>query len=820
MKQRLTLALVLIVIASMVLTGCGGYTTRGGAAGENGAWVDKIVFSGIDQAEAALTQLQAGEIDVYAYSVNDPKILEAVRNDPNLAYTSAFGSFNEITYNPAKFTDGRLNPFTNPKIREATNWLYDRNYVAQEIFGGLAVPKFTILNSSFADYARYVDVSRAIEAKYAYNLDKAKEIITAEMEGMGATLVDGKWTYQDAPVTLAFLIRTEDERKDIGDYVANQLEAVGFTVDRQYKTRSEASPIWVQSDPAEGQWNLYTGGWITTAISRDDGSNFSFYYTPNDYPIPLFQAYTPTPEFNDIALKLRNNDFKSMKERGELFAKALPMSVEDSVRVWIVDQISFSPQVAKLQVTYDLAGGVAAAQMAPYTIRFKDAPGGTVRWAQPGVLIDPWNPIAGSNWVYDTSAYQATGDRAILADPYTGLAWPQRIEKADVVAQTGLPISKTLDWVTLSFQDKIDVPADAWADWDAAKQEFVPAGDGLTAKVKVTVTYPKSLYDIRWHDGSKFSAADVIMAIIMQFDPGKQESKIYDEAAAANLEAFKAHFKAVKVVSTDPLVIETYDDLYALDAENNVTALTTWFPYYTYGMGAWHNIALGVFAEEEGKLAFSTDKATANEVEWTSFIAGPSLEILKGELDAVSADGKVPYATTLGKYVTANEAKERYANLAKWYTDRGHFWIGTGPFYLESVAPVEGSLTLARWEKFPDKSDKWARFASPKIAVVDVTGPTEVKIGSEATFDVAVTYAGAAYPQKEISGVKFLLFDSAGTLITTGEAKVVEDGKYQIVLPADVTSKLAEGSCKLEVAVTSLVVSVPSFGVVEFVAAP
>jgi hypothetical protein len=43
-----------------------------------------------------------------------------------------------------------------------------------------------------------------------------------------------------------FLIRTEDERKLIGDYVANQLEALGFAVDRQYKTRTEASPIWVQ----------------------------------------------------------------------------------------------------------------------------------------------------------------------------------------------------------------------------------------------------------------------------------------------------------------------------------------------------------------------------------------------------------------------------------------------------------------------------------------------------------------------------------------------------------------------------------------------
>ena len=49
-----------------------------------------------------------------------------------------------------------------------------------------------------------------------------------------------------------------------------------------------------------------------------------------------------------------------------------------------------------------------------------------------------------------------------------------------------------------------------------------------------------------------------------------------------------------------------------------------------YGPGAWHNLALGVQADAEKKLAFSADKADTNKVEWMSYIAGPSLEILKG----------------------------------------------------------------------------------------------------------------------------------------------------------------------------------------------
>ena len=87
------------------------------------------------------------------------------------------------------------------------------------------------------------------------------------------------------------------------------------------------------------------------------------------------------------------------------------------------------------------------------------------------------------------------------------------------------------------------------------------------------------------------------------------------------------------------------------------------------------------------------------------------------------ASGYIPYAPTLGQYVTADEAIARYTNLQAWYAARGHFWVGTGPFYLESVYPVEGSLTLKCNGYFSDPSDKWAGFGAPKIATAELTGP-------------------------------------------------------------------------------------------------
>lgn len=80
----------------------------------------------------------------------------------------------------------------------------------------------------------------------------------------------------------------------------------------------------------------------------------------------------------------------------------------------------------------------------------------------------------------------------VVGDPFTGLAWPQRIATAEVTVQTGLPVSKTLDWVTLKTADKITPPADAWIDWDAKAQKFITVADGLKADAAINQVNAKA----------------------------------------------------------------------------------------------------------------------------------------------------------------------------------------------------------------------------------------------------------------------------------------------------------------------------------------
>ncbi len=801
-----------------------GWSVVGWAQERTGAWVDEVVLSEEPSAAAALSRLEAGEIDLYSFTVSDPEIYQRILSSDALGYEQAFGSYTELTFNtagPVFPGSGKLNPFAVPRIREAVNWLIDREYIADEIYGGMAVPRYFPIHTAFPDYARLVDVARALELTYAPDPAKAEAVISSEMEKLGAERVNGTWHYKGEPVTLIFVIRSEDERREIGDYVATLFEDIGFAVDRQYKTAAAASAVWIQGDPNAGEFHIYTGGWITTAINRDEGGSFEYFYTPRGLAFPLWQFYSPTPEFDELADRLNRNDFQSLEERKELYAQALEASMQDSVRIYIADRFGVIPRTAELSVAADLAGGVSGTLLWAHTIRRGDEIGGTLNVAVPSILPEPWNPLDGSNWVYDQMLIRATIDAGVIPDPFTGLPLPQRVERAEVFLKEGLPVGQSLDWVDLNFVDEIQVPGDAWIDWDPEAQRFIKAEElypqARSALRKSVVYYPNDLYEHTWHDGSPLSVADFVMGMILTFDGAKEASAYFDETKASVLESFMRSFKGVRILSTQPLIIETYSDQYALDAEMNAES---WFPTYTNGPGPWHTLALGLKAEAAGEAAFSSAKAGKLGVEWMSFIGGPSLGILSRHLEEAKAESYVPYAATLRQYATALEIADRWQNLSAWYAKRGHFWVGSGPLMLERAFPVESIAHLKRFEAYGDPSDKWARFQEPRIAEVALDGSRRVRSGQSASFDVTIDFDDEAYPTQDIETVTYLVFDANGALALSGNAEPVSEGSWRLELSAEQTQSLPTGSNRLEVIVVPRVVSIPTFDTFQFVTTP
>ena len=784
--------------------------------------VQEVVFIEEPDFDKVLGMIEAGEVHLYASGTSDPdrerRIVDSAVMDQDVSY----GSYTELTFNPVGPTfpeTDALNPFHIPEIREALNWLVDRDHIVEEIYGGLAVPRFLPLNTTFPDYARLSSVARKLEVRYSHNPAQARKVITLEMEGLGATLQDGKWHYQGEPVQLIFLIRVEDERRDAGDYISTLLEEQGFTVDRQYKTAAEASPLWIGGDPAEGRWHLYTGGWISTAISRDQAGNFNFFYTSRGRPEPLWQAYTPVPELDDAADALGRRDYPTWEDRQQLMAKALELAMQDSIRIWLVDSINVWPRQKGISIAADLAGGVSGSGLWPYTLGFTDQTQGEQRvtFGTPSILTEPWNPLAGSNWIYDLMIMRATTESATLPDPFTGLAWPQRLEHAEVFVEEGTPITKTHDWLDLNFVTSIDVPADAWIDWDAANESFITVGqkhpEGLTARTKTIIRYPDDLYSTKWHDGSTLSLGDMIVQFIILFDRSKPESPLYDEAEVASLETFLGHYRGLRIVQEDPLVVEVYSDQIFPDAETIAGSRAG----YLFTDTPWPGLALGILAEQNLELAFSSSKADKLDGEWMNYIAGPSQPILERYNTQAQQEAFIPYANTASRYITAAKAQERHRLLGEWHDIRGHFWVGQGPYYLSSVHTTEKIIVIRRFDEYPDVPDKWQRFSTPRIPTVDISGPNRVTTGESANFTIEVTFEGGPYPADDVEFVRFLLIDARGELVTTADAQPGSDGMWEAMITPRQTAGLEVGSSRLEVVVVSKLVSIPSFEKFSFV---
>jgi peptide/nickel transport system substrate-binding protein len=236
------------------------------------------------------------------------------------------------------------------------------------------------------------------------------------------------------------------------------------------------------------------------------------------------------------------------------------------------------------------------------------------------------------------------------------------------------------------------------------------------------------------------------------------------------------------------------------------------------GDNSWQVLAVSNMAEAAGELAYTQDKADNLQVENTSWVGGPSLEVLVKYLDQAASESLIPYEPTLGEFITKEEADLRYANLKAWYEAHGHFWVGTGPYYLDQVFTTEKSAVLKNFTDYVDLADRWAQFSEPKRATLVLDGPGQVTSGQEATFDVTINFKEQPYLQSDIRAVKYILYDATGAVVTVGDATAVADGQYQIVLSADDTAKLPTGAARLEVAVVPIPVAIPSFTSFDFVA--
>jgi len=140
--------------------------------------------------------------------------------------------------------------------------------------------------------------------------------------------------------------------------------------------------------------------------------------------------------------------------------------------------------------------------------------------------------------------------------------------------------------------------------------------------------------------------------------------------------------------------------------------------------------------------------------------------------------------------------------------------------YLEKCYPIERMVHLKRFEQYSEPADKWAMFDEPRIAEVEMSGPSRVKAGDEVRFEVEISFKGEPYAVEHIQEVKFIVLDATGAVAASGIGTPVADGLFEIVLTGEQTAQLPVGSNRIEAIVLPTLVAAATFDAHTFVTLP
>ena len=332
--RREILAIILAVLTVLPLT----------AALANATYVNTLIIQRIEDDSTAIGSLIQGQSQARLFRIRD---ITTVRNLEAAGFQAikAASGLTNILVNPFNGTcpDGHPNLFSDRRARLALEFLIPRDQIVSNIYQGEAIsvivpwtkydPDFPYLLSTILKWNAIIS---------AGGKQKGIELMTQALQALGAQKHnDGKWYWPDgSPVTVNFVIRVEDARKDIGELLSSILENdVGIKVNRIYKDFSGAFQIVYMGDPAACEWQLYTEGWGITGMTRYDYGNFVWFYSSIWGGMPGWGESSywnyQNATIDAIADRLDTGNYTSEDEFWQLINQGVELGLEESVRVFV-----------------------------------------------------------------------------------------------------------------------------------------------------------------------------------------------------------------------------------------------------------------------------------------------------------------------------------------------------------------------------------------------------------------------------------------------------------------------------------------------------
>ena len=740
---------------------------------------DRILFQSF-HVDLAGKAIQAGDMDLYEFSLKT-EAARQLQDVQGVKVYQAPATMISLILNPAPAPEGELNPFSFRDVRVALQYAVDRQFIAQEIYKGLAESMLAQAGPFDYDYLTIYDQLK--QEDITYDPEFARQLVTQAMTGAGAVLQDGRWYFDGTPIQLKFIIRVEDERREVGDLIRAELDKLGFTVNATYQSFAPAILTVYGTDPQLFQWHMYTEGWGRGAAERYDYGTINAMAAPWLGNMPGWQEggfwQYEHQRLDELGKRLFQGDFQNEAERNQLYQEMTDLSVDESVRIWLATIVNSLPVSAEVQgITQDIAAGPKSI----WTLREAYVPGrDTLTVGNLWVWTErsTWNPIGGFGDVYSNDIWQNIHDPPLWRDPFTGVP---------------IPFRATYEVATAGPSGKLDVPADAFL-WDAEQEAFAPVEAGTRATSKVVFDYSR-YFQSKWHNGQPITMADVIYSIYQGFDLAFDEDKSRVEfALAVTSRPFLETVRGIRIVDEDKL--EVYVDYWHF--------VEDYIAEYAGLSGLsmpWEVLAaMDQLVFEDRRAAYSNTAAQRFSVPWINLVMDNDSRQLRRAILGLRDQGRYPdnvFQVGDVSLVTPEEAQQRYEATLAWIAEHGMAVISNGPFKLVRFEPPAqfAELEAFRDPTYPFKPGDWYRGAPPAIRFEALESPG-IGIGFPATISIGLQGPGQVK-------VRYLLFDPAiGETLASGEAQRINATQYTVDLPSQTTANLVPGLYHLFVVASS-----------------
>ena len=747
---------------------------------QKGAYADNLQFIQYLDGNIALHDIQAGNLDTYFFRI-PLETVASISKDPNVKiYEKNAGSFGFLL-NPAPSKNPNiLNPFQFKEIRFAVNYLINREFVVDEILNGYGSVQIDPFGISSPEYEALIPVIESYNFKY--NPSLAKGIIEKSLISHGATKLDGKWTYNGSPISIKLMIRSDDlPRKSMGEMLANELEKIGFTVQRDYGDLNKANLVVYGKDPQELSWQVYTEGFGgTSQFVRYNPSTAAQMYSPYFGSMPgrgnpSFWNYQNST-LDKITQSIEFSNFTSEEERNELLRQALTLGIQESVRLFVAQNID--PYAASSSIKgliNDFGAGISTSKSLINARSIKNT--SSINVGVKEVYQGAWNNVGGCNDIYCTNILSLVSDSPTSRNPYTGEVIPLRNEWTNIT--------------TMGPEKRLAVDNDA-VTWNPSDQKWEDVGKN-TSKSKVTL----HLVFSNWQNGQAMNKADLAYQL---YFPYEWSSKInstdqtYDPEYAQPAQVALKYLRGTKFLNNSTLV--SFVDYWHFDKKEIADFASVW------ATSPWEVNAAIERLVKNGVFAYSRTEATVKNIEWLSLIIPSHAQAIKQELEKMKAEGFVP--APLKGMVSVDEALKRYDASIKWITEHNHAIIGNGPYEIKNYNPAGRVISLAafRDSSYPFPKGYWSIYESPKLAKFEkVQYPKIVTRGLPLKISGNVTIGGNYISNATLT---YFIFDKDNHQVTQGTGKWIDDnGNFLIAINGSSTKAMSIGPNNFQLFVKS-----------------